>query len=1719
MSCPAWWETWCGEPGCAATAQFAYGLDVTPCVRHSSLALASLCATALTLTHAVYFVSSTVPAFRTRALPRSRSLNALPEARAASPTRSPQPMTTLCLCLFSGGAGAAQLVWSVFASSPASRLLAPDISYLCSIICTSTSLSLLYLLFRYRVPVLSPTPSHLQPLLSPAADQMLPLSSPPSSSSWFPVAHKLSLLLPTFLFLWQSVSEVRIFVEADCASRITANCVFPTTTPLLTLLAFLAWLLSPFLASLLPDPALPPSLYRGGLAPLDTAGLLAKLSFSWINPMFRVGAKRQLGPKDLPALSHTDSTLLWASATELELTRARARACTELKTDGHTPPQLWRVLWRLTGRAWVTLGLLKLASVLIGFAPALALRALVTWVDDWSASSDTDRPSLVLGYLCALSLTAAALSNSVVGTQFDLYNTRISARVRSGLTSSIYKIMLARRLGDTRGPISKGEACNLVSVDVQRIVGTIANLHSLWSLPIQVAVTLLLLYREVASAFVTALVVLVIMVPINMYIALRIAVVTKEMMHFKDERVRCVTEVLRGMRVVKLLAWEGFFLARVVSARKQELRGLATRKYLDAWCVYFWAAMPVWISAATWCTLVLMGKTPTASAVFTAQSLLGMLIVPLNAYPWVLNGVMEASVSHARLTDFLLSFPKEAPAPASLTASLPATSLVSTAASLITATDTQKGAHQMGAGGEAVQGIATGEGAVSVNNALFRWPQVQKQGAEENKEEDRGDAEENKEDAEASVDPFQVCIPRINVPQGGLLVVTGQVGAGKSSLLQGLLAEVPVVALDASISSSGPTSSSSSSSSSSSPAPSELVHVCGVHSASSASALFPSSSVSVSASTSSLSFLPALASSSDGVAYAAQEAWLQRGTVQDNVLFRAWRRQEDGQRKNARSGDVEEEEVPPAWDVEEEHEDREDVFDEKLYSEVLNACCLTQDLARQGHGDMTELGEEGSTLSGGQQTRLVLARAAYHALARPSVRVAILDDPLSSLDSKTQRMIWRRLLGKEGLLARAGIARVLATHALHLLPADTHVMVLHQGQVVQRGTASELSLQEGMYAQLVQTGVSGTTLAQPPHNPSLEGGESGVEDKRQERGKSASDGDEEEEEQEAADNGKEEGDALVEDEERAKGRVALQVWASYWRSSGPFAASVTMLCLVLMHASAVGYVYWLSYWVDRIDSISTRQFLVISGSVVVGNSVVTLLRSFLFAMCGLTAAKLCHHRLLHAVLYAAPSFFQRTPVGRLINRFAADTYTVDDTLPFILNIALAQTVQVLGSVAVLCVSAPLVLVLLLPLCVVYHRLQRRYRASSRELRRLVSVAQSPVYAQLSETLEGAATIRAMGSCHRFHTNHLLLLKTWQQADVAAGIASVWLSWRLQLLGGAVTTFVAVTSVLCVQLNFGNLSAGLVGLALSYAGPLVAAINGLMSSAAETEKEMVSVERVEEYSKLQSEEDSVVRPGQPLQEVPSTWPSQGRVQVVDVSMRYASAAPLALMNVSLDIPPGQKLVVVGRTGSGKSSLLSSLFRLTPSFESGHILVDDVDSSHVSLRRLRSSLGVIPQKPVLFAGSIRNNLDPGHTVDDDTLWHALTQAQLTGKVQSLDDELGEGGQGWSVGQRQLLCLARALVLRPKVLAVDEATASVDNETERVITSVIATSFKDCTVITVAHRLATVLAAGTRVVVMRDGRVVEDGCPQALLAQSTSHLAQMFRKEKHETAAPDT
>uniref|UniRef100_A0A8C3UU77 ABC-type glutathione-S-conjugate transporter n=1 Tax=Catharus ustulatus TaxID=91951 RepID=A0A8C3UU77_CATUS len=733
-----------------------------------------------------------------------------------------------------------------------------------------------------------------------------------------------------------------------------------------------------------------------------------------------------------------------------------------------------------------------------------------------------------------------------------------------------------------------------------------------------------------------------------------------------------------------------------------------------------------------------------------------------------------------------------------------------------------------------------------------------------------------------------------------------------------------------------------------------------------------------------------------------------------------------------------------------------------IQNQVIKACALLPDLKLLPAGDQTEIGEKGINLSGGQKQRVSLARAVYS-----DADIYILDDPLSAVDAHVAKYLFEQVLGPKGLLQKK--TRILVTHSISFLPEVDNIVVLAGGAVSEHGSYNTLLANKGAFSQFLN----------------LYGNQE--EDVSEEKTKKA---------QEESPK-KLKGQKLIEKETVETGRVKFSMYVRYLRAVGWCLSFWIVMGYVGQNVAYVGSNLWLSDWTD--DSVRylnqtypthLRDLRIgVYGALGVAQAVFLLFATMLSVWGSMQASRIMHQQLLSNILRVPMSFFDTTPIGRIVNRFAKDIFTVDETIPMSFRSWLSCFMGIISTLVVICLATPFFAIVIVPLGIFYYFVLRFYISTSRQLRRLDSVTRSPIYSHFGETVSGLSVIRAYGHQERFLKHNEIIMDINQKSVYSWIISNRWLAIRLEFVGSLVVFFSALLAVIAKS----TLEGGIVGLSVSSALNVTQTLNWLVRTSSELETNIVAVERVHEYMKVKNEAPWVTK-----NRPPRGWPSRGEIQFIDYKVRYRPELDLVLQGITCNIGSTEKIGVVGRTGAGKSSLTNCLFRVLEA-AGGKIIIDDVDIATIGLHDLRNNLTIIPQDPVLFTGTLRMNLDPFDQYSDEEVWKALELAHLKTYVQGLPEGLlhlvSEGGENLSVGQRQLVCLARALLRKAKILILDEATAAVDLETDNLIQTTIRSEFADCTVLTIAHRLHTIMDSN-RVMVLHAGQIVEFDSPEELL-----------------------
>nr|CAD7442232.1 unnamed protein product [Timema bartmani] len=801
-------------------------------------------------------------------------------------------------------------------------------------------------------------------------------------------------------------------------------------------------------------------------------------------------------------------------------------------------------------------------------------------------------------------------------------------------------------------------------------------------------------------------------------------------------------------------------------------------------------------------------------------------------------------------------------------------------------------------------------------------------------------------------------------------------------------------------------------------------------------------------------------------AYVSQEPWVLNATLRENILF--------GEN-----------------------------FDAKRYYDTLYCCSLTEDINMLPGGDQTEIGEKGINLSGGQKQRVALARALY-----ADRDVYFLDDPLSAVDTHVGAHIFDKYI-------RAALKEktvIFVTHHLEYLSHCDEVYFMKEGRIAEQGTHQQLMDQKQDYSLMMTTRLTEIQLGD-----SARVAETVSVQRRSSIGKNSTSSKGSVEEMVEKMNPA--GEKLTTAEQVERGQIRCQTYKTYIAAAGGYIVSFLVVLTFLLNVGSTAFSsWWLAEWI-KAGGGNTTLVNELNETVLSNNindnpdfSMYQLVYSVMIAVIlgtivlsqttedgeikvrisvTLRASNKLHNQLFTKIINSPIKFFETTPTGRIQNLFSRDIDEVDTRLPITLESILQNMWLVLFAVMFICLVFPWFIIPMLLLFILYYFISKIFSVAIRDLKRLETITRSPIFSWVGTTVQGLSTIHAFGKEGDFIAKFNQMFDENTTCVYLYSIAMRWLAIRVDTLA----------AFLVIALH-GQVSPALAGLALAYSAHISGMLQYTIRLLSETEARFISVERINAY--LQSLEAEGVNSGR-LIPMPD-WPSKGTIKFQNVNLRYREGLPNVLKDININIRAGEKIGIIGRTGSGKSSLVTALFRLVE-LSAGKIKIDGEDISGISLQHLRNKLAVIPQDPVLFTGTIRSNLDPFRAYKDEEVWAVLEKTRLKDRVTSETGQLDcVVGDNLSMGERQLLCLARALLKNTKILVLDEATAAVDPETEVIVQTTIQQEFSHCTVLTIAHRLSTVTSSD-RILVMDRGQVVELGTPANLSSNPDSQFSRML------------
>uniref|UniRef100_A0A3Q3G8I0 ATP-binding cassette, sub-family C (CFTR/MRP), member 9 n=1 Tax=Kryptolebias marmoratus TaxID=37003 RepID=A0A3Q3G8I0_KRYMA len=1347
--------------------------------------------------------------------------------------------------------------------------------------------------------------------------------------------------------------------------------------------------------------------------------LLSKATYWWMNPLIIGAHKRPIELKKIGKLP----IAMRALTNYLRLKDAYEDQRTPEEPD--RSPSIWRSMYRAFGRPILLSSTFRYLADLLGFAGPLCISGIVNNLnvkDDPPSADKMNENGLKVYFmfttellrnssvLAVLLFLALVLQRTFL--QASYYVTiETGINLRGALLAMIYnKILRLSTSNMSMGEMTLGQINNLVAIETNQLMWFLFLCPNLWAMPVQIVMGVILLYYLLGWSALVGASVIVLLAPVQYRIATKLADTQKSSLEHSTDRLKKTTEILKGIKLLKLYAWEDIFCGKVEQTRGKELTSLKTFAFYTSMSIFMNAAIPIAAVLATFVTYHIIFETsPKPSEAFASLALFHILVTPLFLLSTVVRFAVKALVSVQKLGEFLQSdeIGEDSWRNGDISVSLDSGKKHFGVTKAINRKQPIR--YQMDSYEQPGRRSDTEDVAVKVSNGSFTWGN----------------------------NLLTLSDINMRIPTGQLTMIVGQVGCGKSSLLLAMLGEMQ--AIDGRVYWSNKNRNS--------------------------------------------------------VAYAAQKSWLLNATVEENITFGS-------------------------------------PFNKQRYKAVIDACSLQPDIDLLPFGDQTEIGERGINLSGGQRQRICVARALYQ-----NTNIVFLDDPFSALDIHLSDHLMQ-----EGILKFLQDDKrtvVLVTHKLQYLIHADWIIAMKDGSVLREGTLKDIQTHDtelydhwktlmNRQDQELEKDIeqdSQTTLERKTLRRAFYSREA----KNQ-----IDDEDEEEEEEEEEDD-----DTSTITSRRSK--IPWKVCLCYLSSGGFFMVFLMVSSQLLKHSVIVAIDYWLAKWTSN-TSLSANPGSDVNNGTIFSNSsnmtslppglqeaandsyhlpvfvilcaagiTLCLITSLSVEFLGLSAATNLHHNLLNKIIHAPIRFFDVTPLGQILNRFSADTNIIDQHIPPTLESLTRSTLLCLTAIGVIASITPAFLAALVPLSVAFYFIQKYFRVASKDLQDLDESTQLPLLCHFSETAEGLTTIRAFRHEARFKQRMLELTDTNNTAYLFLSAANRWLEVRTDYLGAVIVLTAAVASIWTLPCT----KSSLVGLGLTYALTVTNYLNWVVRNLADLEVQMAAVKKVNSFLGTESENYEGSMDTSP---VPENWPQDGEIKIQNLCVRYDCSLKPVLKHVNAYIKPGQKVGICGRTGSGKSSLSLAFFNMVDIFE-GKIVIDGIDICKLPLQTLRSRLSIILQDPVLFSGSIRFNLDPERKCNDDRLWEALEIAQLKNMVKALpgglDATVTEGGENFSVGQRQLFCLARAFVRKSSILIMDEATASIDMATENILQKVVMTAFSDRTVVTIAHRVHTILTADL-VIVMKRGNILEYDKPGTLLEQEDGMFASFVRADMSFTSA---
>ncbi|MEE6499452.1 hypothetical protein FKM82_003458 [Ascaphus truei] len=1356
--------------------------------------------------------------------------------------------------------------------------------------------------------------------------------------------------------------------------------------------------------------------------------LLSKGTYWWMNTFIKTAHRK---PIDLKAIGKLPIAMR-AVTNYILLNEAFQAQKSKTSQCPAGSKSIWRALCHAFGRPLILSSIFRILADILGFAGPLCISGIVHHLSNGNRTLLTQAKFLGVNFISSEQFLANAYVLAVLlffalllqrtflqASYYVAIETGIN--LRGAIQTKIYnKIMHLSTSNMSMGEMTSGQICNLVAIDTNQLMWFFFLCPNLWAMPVQIIVGVLLLYSILGISALIGAVVIIVLAPVQYFVATKLSQAQRSTLEYSNERLKKTNEMLRGIKLLKLYAWEHIFHSSVEETRQKEMTSLKAFALYTSISIFMNAAIPIAAVLITFVVHVhLFNQKDFSPAVaFASLSLFHILVTPLFLLSSVVRSTVKALVSVQKLNEFFSSEEIGDEPDQCLLSVKPGTQSKYQAVPLKVVNrkrPIREDWNNFNCQQRRANNITEGNDlCIKITNGFFTW----------------------NPDGSPTLSNID-----IRIPQGQLTMIVGQVGCGKSSLLLATLGEMQKTSGDVYWNSSVPDSETGED-------------------------VSPEKETAVDLDT----------RTRGAVAYASQKPWLLNATVEENITF-------------------------------------ENTFNKQKYKAIIDACSLQPDIDILPHGDQTQIGERGINLSGGQRQRISVARALYQ-----QTSVVFLDDPFSALDIHLSDHLMQEGILK--MLRDNKRTTVLVTHKLQYLPHADWIISMKDGTIQKEGTLKDIQMSDSELYEHWKTLMN--RQDQELEKEIVIDRKTAVERKNIKRAmysREALLGDDEEEEEEISESDEDDDNLSSVMHQRAK--MPWRACGKYLSSAGILLLPLLIFSQLLKHSVMVTIDFWLAKWTSDVisktvdtncstyrDCFDHSSYSMVFSILSCLGIILCLATSIAVELTGLRVAKKLHNGLLNGIILAPMRFFETTPLGSILNRFSADFNTIDQHIPATLECLSRSTLLCVSALAVISYVTPVFLICLVPLAIICYFIQKYFRVASRDLQQLDDSTQLPLLSHFSETVEGLTTIRAFRYEARFRQKLLEHTDSNNIASLFLTAANRWLEVRMEYIGACVVLVAAVASI--ANSLYNGLTSGLVGLGLTYALMVSNYLNWMVRNLSDMEIQLGAVKRINGLLKTEPENyKGLLSPSQ----IPQNWPENGEIQIQNLSVRYDSSLKPVLKHVNAHISPGQKVGICGRTGSGKSSFSLAFFRMVDTFQ-GRIIIDGIDIAKLPLQTLRSRLSIILQDPILFSGSIRFNLDPENKCTDSMLWEALEIAQLKHVVKALpgglDATVTEGGENFSVGQRQLFCLARAFVRKSSILIMDEATASIDMATENILQKVVMTAFDDRTVVTIAHRVHTILNADL-VIVMKRGAIMEYDKPEVLLEQEDSMFASYVQADK--------